>query len=414
MKKIPALEGAFCIIGPWIFVSAFRESGLIVFRTVSTNLLVFLSFIVLTSFVFYLIGWVLASQIKSCVVIDEVGQSKGELSLIYVASIFYFVLMLYDFFVNKGGSIFAITDIREEDNLIGSRMSVFGGVIALLSAAPYMLLSILHFAKSRLAPRKLRILTWLGIAGIGSGFLSGGRNAFLIGITILSLQYILFRNQGVVVKVEKSRWHLYLVFIVAVVFSLYLFAEREMRQGVNAQQILNVFSIKWGVDVALIDGDGVLKNILYAILVILIFYFTHAPSYIDEYFVQDIVPYLHGAYNFPIPAKMIEILLGVQAFSIVESKLLLSGVYLTLPGSLYLDFGYFGASLVVALLALVTGVLYRSRKSLKFSGMLFLSYLLSIWILAPLYSVFGISNGFSFLFLLGLLLIRKSLIVAAK
>jgi hypothetical protein len=406
--------GVLYIIGPWIIVSALRGSGLINFKAVSSDLIAFMIINGVISVVFYSIGYIVSSRIKIIKQDKNISLAKGEISLIVTATLVFVVLMMYDFYINKEGTIFSITAIREQDNLIGSRMSVLGGVIALFSAAPYLLLCVLHFGKSKLKLRNQRVLTSMALIGIITGFLTGGRNAFLIGITILIIQYTLYGRQSKEGKVKSFGLSLYVFIIVAVTFSMYLFAEREMSQGSNAYKILEIFSINWGVELKNINFEGEFENILYSIFVIFIFYFTHAPSYFDQYFVQNVQPFLYGAYNFPIPAKLIEVVLGVKAFTGVEDELLLPGVYLTLPGSLYIDFGYLGACVIVAFLSLVTGALYQARKKLKYLEALLLSYLLTIWTLAPIYSVVGISNGFSFMFLLSLLMASRILIISVK
>jgi hypothetical protein len=68
----------------------------------------------------------------------------------------------------------------------------------------------------------------------------------------------------------------------------------------------------------------------------------------------------------------------------------------------------------MAILGATAGYLYSIRRRLRFMGLLMLSYFLAVFILSPLYSVFGISNGFSFLVLIGVLVIRRILLLSAK
>jgi hypothetical protein len=97
----------------------------------------------------------------------------------------------------------------------------------------------------------------------------------------------------------------------------------------------------------LFEANGYTENVfigsIYAAITIFIFYLTHPLNYIDQYFIEGISPILLGAYNFPIPSKIIDIFFSYDISSGVSKELLVPGVYLTLPGSLYVDFGYFGA-----------------------------------------------------------------------
>jgi len=308
-------------------------------------------------------------------------------------------MVSFDFFYIKGGSLNEITNVREEDNLTGARMSSLGGVIAMASAAPFILLSKIRYdlVKNRL--KGSVALQLLAILGVLASFLSGGRNAFLIGICVYLCQSFILRQK--LHSTKRSKNGIISIFILAgVLFSFFIFLDRELNQGVDLQGLVQIFAVKWNVDIAELRIESAIVNAVYAALTMLIFYITHAPNYFDQYLVSGASPLLLGIYNNPIPAKIIDVVFGTGLFEAISSKLLLSGVYLTFPGSLYLDFGYAGSITASFFIGAMTGRSLRKFSLDSFVSIQVACLLLSIWLLSPLYSVIGISNGFSFVVLL--------------
>lgn len=409
MKLRSGSHWLYFIGAPWACVALLRNSGVIQYGDLSRDLGQFLGFFLTLAVLFYCLGLLIGRQtIAGRSARPAVSNSDVSTTTIFCA--LYIGLTWIDFFVVKGGSIFAITEIREEDNLTGSRMSVLGGVMALISAAPYVLMALILFVNKNGGLLTSKKPTMLATLGIATSFLSGGRNAFLIGATVIALQHLLVQDARPTKQLNRRGVLLAALMGLCVAFSLYIFVERETRQGVDTKHILHYFSVKWGVDVAQLDTDHPLANVAYSILAITAFYFSHALSFLDQYFTSNISPSFFGSYNFPILAKAVEIVFSVETFSAVHKGLLLPGVYLTLPGSLFVDFGYSGSIFFGSILALLTGFLYAQRRRLGFFGLLFTCFLLATWILAPLYSLFGISNGFSFIAIVMFMAAKKTLI----
>lgn len=415
MKISDSLHWAYFLLVPWAGILLLRGSGLIGFAPLSAELWIFLGSFILFSGGALSLGVIGGRSVRAVLAKRQPLASYGDLFLLTALAAVYICTFSFDFFVIKGGTFSTITSIREQDNLAGPRMSVLGGVIALTSAAPYMLLGLLIYSRETGRGVATRLLAFLSLVGIAASFLSGGRNSFLIGMTVVTVQYVLTRGKLSGLRLSGyGRTALYLFMTSCVVYSLYIFVERELHQGVSPGSILTNFSEKYSVPFAELQSGILFLDMFYASISILIYYFTHPLNYLDHYFTSMVSPLFMGAYNFPVAAKGLEVVLGNSAYSNLEVGLLLPGVYLTLPGSLYLDFGYFGGLLAASGLGLITGVLYACRNQLGFAAKLFLSLLIATWLLSPLYSAFGISNGFSFIFIVALLQGRRCILTAIK
>lgn len=415
MKISDSLHWAYFLLVPWIGILLLRGSGLIGFSPISVELWLFLGCFVIFSISALTLGIFAGRSVRTVLGKRQPLAAYGDLLLLVGLTAVYISTLSFDFFVTKGGTLSTITSIREQDNLAGPRMSMLGGVIALTSAAPYMLLGFLIFSLETGRRVAAKYFAVLAVFGIAVSFLTGGRNPFLIGMTVVTVQYVLTRGKLSGFRLSGyGRVALYLFLASCVAYSLYIFLERELNQGVSSSDLIWNFSQKWDVPIKEYDFGFAPADNLYSTLLILLFYFAHPLSYLDDYFTSMTSPIFMGAYNFPVVAKALEVLLGNSAYSNLEVGLLLPGVYLTLPGSLYLDFGYFGGLFTASGLGLLTGVLYACRNQLGFAAKLFLSLLIATWLLSPLYSVFGISNGFSFIVILALLQGRRFILTAVK
>ena len=406
--RVGYFYGLFFLFAPWFIAFSLRELGSINFQSVSLSFILFILLFLISGAAGYIFGCFRIKLNQKITAKREKNYLNLEFNLIILLSVMYTILMFVDFFIFKGGTLSSITLIREEDNLVGSRMSFLGGLIAITSAAPFVLLCKIRHEQTTYNRSRGVLVIFLAVIGIAASFLSGGRNAFLIGMTIYFIQgFILKRFQipGVVKKNMVTK----LLILAGILFSFYLFVDRELNQGVDVNQLLAVFAVKWDVQIDEIQTSNIFFGAIYAAITIFIFYLTHALSFIDQYFTENVFPSLMGAYNFPIPSKVIDIFFGSDISSSVSGKLLVPGVYLTLPGSLYVDFGYFGAMALGFLIGVATGCACRLRTIESFLRVQLAGFMISMWLLAPLYSIIGISNGLSFLTIIFFLFLIKSI-----
>lgn len=415
MRISDSLHWAYFLLVPWAGILLLRGSGIIDFAPLSVELWLFIGSFAIFSGCALTLGVFAGRSARAVLEKRQPMASYGDLLLLTALTLTYISTFSFDFFVVKGGTLSTITSVREQDNLTGARMSALGGVIALTSAAPYMLFSFLIYSLETGRRTPSRVLSSLALLGITASFLSGGRNSFLIGMTVIAAQYVL-TSKKIARSKPKGRGRIALLtfFLSCAAYSLYIFIDRELHQGVLPSEVLSNFSEKYSVRFAEIDSGFLPLDLLYAAFSILLYYFTHPLNYLDHYFASMTSPLFMGAYNFPVVAKAVDVTLGTHSFSKLEDGLLLPGVYLTLPGSLYIDFGYFGALAIASCLGLATGCLYACRNQIGLAAKQLLAVLVATWLLSPLYSVFGISNGFSFFFILALLQVRRCIFTATN
>ena len=390
------------LIFPWILVFSLREWGPITYPAISEALATFIALFLFVAAVGYSIGSLGLVARHRAPSPSHQATAEANDNAILILSLLYIILSLVDFFIIKAGTLTTLTQIREQDNITGSRMSVLGGVVALTSAAPYIYLCKLSYGRV-IHRRKRSLLTSFVVAiGITASFLSGGRNAFVIGMTVFFVQRLILARYFTFDRDERKNIRRLLI-IGGILYSFYLFLERELAQGIDLNQLLFVFAAKWDVKITEVSFGNEVLDSIYASLMIFLFYLTHATDYIDQYFNSNSSPFLLGAYNFPVVSKLIDVVAESQIFSGIPNSLLVPGVYLTLPGSLYIDFGYFGALVSSLFLGVLTGLSSRNSFSNSFLKMQFSCFMACLWLLAPIYSIIGISNGFSFMIIIALL-----------
>ena len=404
----------FTLLAPWLFVFSLRAMGPIRYEDISELFLLFLLCFIFFTLLGYIIGASrLNSQtrIKTILKKNQHGENiRREIDIVTILTLLYVTLAHIDFFFLKGGTLSTITIVRESDNITGSRMSILGGVISVASAAPFILLCMLKHQRVLSNQSESKFKLTLALGGIATSFLSGGRNGFLIGMVIYFFHGFLLKKFYADKKYNKKNRNDYTAkfFICAgILFSFFLFSSRELNQGIDSNQLLSFFAIKWNVRIDEYNTNNIFFEVVYATVTIFIFYLTHALNFIDQYTIDNFSPILMGAYNFPVPSKIIDVLFSTTISSNVSNELLVPGVYLTLPGSLYVDLGYFGTIFAGFLGGIITGLANKIPTRKIFLQLQLLSFMTCTWVLAPLYFTIGISNGFSFIVIMIFLLIRS-------
>jgi len=308
-------------------------------------------------------------------------------------------------FLIKGATFSEIVELRERENQAGPRDSLIGAVIALLSGAPPLLFAISLLQAD--ISRRGRIAINCNVAiGFFAMFLSGGRNPFFIGLLFILVFRYFFASGRPLLNVGGRRTFFIFGAIAiasAIGYSMYLFIERAAFTGVALDEMISVFSLNYGLTIASFETENELLRSLYTIYVFLTFYVTHALNYISDYFAGEYSPVLMGAYTFPQLARLVDVVLGTALFSNSREALLVNGAYLSLPGSLYLDFGMAGATTVGVVVSFVFGALIAKLARIRLIGKVVLAYLVVAFLFSPIYGVFGMANGFSMIFLIFLL-----------
>ncbi len=399
------------IVGPWCFVFVVRFFGPITYPQVSMELLFFLVICVAIKYFAFCLGFFLLSTFNQSVV--QVSNLSGRCSnemgsvfprvrlMVLCLAVTYLLVSLFDFFFVKGAALSMIVEQREAEHLTGPRNSLIGAIGALLSGGPPMLLAIMIFSRFQSFPLNFSVYIVIAL-GFASMFLSGGRNAFFISAAFVFFCYVFFSaySAKMLIKPSVTRFFALLFFLYCMYFSMRMFLDRFEAQGFEIGFMLQYLELEYGVKVFRFDYDGALFVAAYSALVYLSFYITHAFTYLNDYFVAAYSPYMGGGYNFPQLARLIDVAFGSNFFEGGRERMLLVGVYLTLPGSLYLDFGVVGSLVFSSLIGLCCGYLARNLARLALYQKLWLAYIAVALVFSPIYSIFGMANGFSMIFIL--------------
>ncbi len=406
-------KGLFVILLPWLIVFSARIFGPVTFGSLSGSVLIFVATCLIVSAMFYAAGYaVVKNKVSRWPEIRPYKPSGGVVFHRVYSAFFFFTLLFalisfYDFLVVKAGVLSEIVAMRESEHLSGPRNSLIGAIGTLLSGAPVLFFALVLSRKN--ISRVKKYATYGAIfLGFASMFLTGGRNAFFIGLVFVFAYYLFFIKVPVLEGISDAKPHLFgkfillLVITLGVYYSLNIFFERFEHQGLNSQKALDHLSHDYNVSIAEISClyTNSLCEKLYPIFVYLIYYGTHALNYIDAYFLIDESPMFLGAYNFSVISRMADITLSINSFEHVRSQLLVVGVYLSLPGSLFLDFGYIGTIVVMAFMSFWFGYFIKNVKSLALYQKMFASYFTVLFIFSPVYSALGMANGFSLIFLM--------------
>jgi len=348
---------------------------------------------------------------KKSVVVDFVPY-KGNANaygrfyfLTLVFSTIYLVLIVIDKILIGGVLSVGITEARYAAMAEGPRNSVVGALHYFLAGAPAILACLL--LTRRVRGGRMDIFAWcIAVAGFGSFFLSGGRNSFVIGVVFvlfyIALERAKFRQAGDRETLKIPRW-LKISVVLGACYVIYLFVERAQIRGTDMAGAMRLLSENYDVEIFTPSWLSGFLLQLYYCLAYLVFYLTHAPTYVSQYMEVGYSPMLMGEYGFLIIFRVFDILVGggmVDSFG----RLLIAGVYLTFPGTLYVDFGWVGVALSAFLLAIitvymVTVALWKSNGA----GLMAASLCLTIVALSPIFSGLSVGNGMSLLVLLPVL-----------
>jgi hypothetical protein len=316
----------------------------------------------------------------------------------------YLVAVLVDKIFLENVFSLGITETRYAAMANGPRNSLLGAVHYFLAGAPVLLACLLLSRRSR---SLVDILLWLiVIVCFGSFFLSGGRNSFVVGCIFVFFYFVLekinFRLRGGT-QLRKFGFPLWLktLSVVGVCYVMYLFVERAEIRGMNLEGAVSALGENYNVGVFIPSflPDALLQ--VYYCLVFVAFYVTHSLSYLSAYFDIDYFPMTMGGYSFSIVFRVIDSLAGTTYVTDAFERLLVAGVYLTLPGSIFVDFGFVGVLLMSMGLAwLSVWCVTRAIWLGNGNRMMLASLCLTLIALSPVFSALSVGNGFSIMILL--------------
>jgi len=310
---------------------------------------------------------------------------------------FYLSIIVYDFLIKGAVLEYGITVYREMLTLEGRRNSMLGFLNIFFSGMPIIGASlVLLYDKTEIGNKKFYILAFFSYLGIFSFFLSGGRNLFVISLLILFFVYLLKDDKF---KINIKNNFLYkiiflVIILIGIFYVLYLFIERaELRNLTVLDTALNLEK-DFGVTIIISPFDNQLISSFYYILVMLCFYLTHSFSLFSEYLFEGFSNYTYGVNTFPMVTMLIDKLFETTIYSDGINKLLLNGVYLSMIGRFYIDFGTFGVFILAFLLGIISVWGLSKSKNRNILFVVFSATILTSIFLMPMYNILS-GTGFS-------------------
>lgn len=327
-------------------------------------------------------------------------------SFIFVLAFLFPIINGVDFFIIKGASLHEIVKLREMENLRGGRGSIIGALVTFLSATPPIAMALVLLSPP--AKKRHKLVVWVALVlGFGCMFLTGGRNAFFLSILFV----FIFASTNYKAVISNLPLHTRIgvggLVVCGIVYSLYLFVARFTISGFSDEYMITYLSFFYGVEVEPMSSDNEFSAQAYSIWVWFVYYLCHPLGFIQEYFSIGYEPNTLGAYSFSVYARVIDVLFGTSYFIDAQNSLLTKGVYLTLPGSLYVDYGYRGSLVIIGFIGILLGSLSARKPALNIVGKLWMSYIILLFVFSPFYNAFSIGNGISFLTLLLIITLFK-------
>ncbi|WP_308367616.1 oligosaccharide repeat unit polymerase [Microbulbifer sp. TB1203] len=395
---------------PWLAFIVLRYLGPVTYPSVDGFSFLFLAIFMLPFFLllpFLLVSKkVVVREVSGVWVSNPLAEGRGFSVVILLVFIYFFAVVL-DKIVLSNVLTVGITEARYAAMVDGPRGSLLGAVHYLLAGAP-VLLACLLLSRSRWQKGGvLEFCLWvLVVVCFASFFLSGGRNSYVVGVVFILFYFSLEKKRSVGGEGSEGgrnlRFPLWIkVFSVfGFFYVLYIFVERAEIRGTNLEGAVFALAKNYNVDVVVPEWiPGAFLQIYYCFL-FLVFYVTHSLSYLSSYFELGYSPNIGGGYSFSVVFRIIDVLFGTSYVPDALDQLIIPGVYLTLPGTMYVDFGLFGAFLAGILLAFLS-LVYVSR-ALRRGGWSLLAgaYLLTLLALSPIFSITNVGNGFSTLMII--------------
>lgn len=399
------------LILPWLLVFILREFGPIGFRSVPIQV-----YIIIALFLFFCafgaygyLGMRGRKQIK----ISQITVFRDNSNAIYIFTLMTFVFLValsIDSIVYRGALTTGVSVARIEGQIDGLRGSLLGALHTLLSSAPVVLACLLIWHSQRKLPVAHAFKIWfLVFLSIAAYFFTGGRNPFFIAIgyifcfycvtrLLLGLKIVYFSRIS-----AKKFIRLILIFLllnVSFLYSLYLFSTRFEFFGESLDMAVARLVVEQSVDVVIFDASGLLGQFK-AALIFVVYYITHPFIFFGQYFEYNVSPKFMGSYSFGLFAMILDRLAGTSHFYDTQMGQLQSGVYLSLTGSLFVDFGIIGLLICGVMIGTFAGWLIRAAASKKrIEDVLLLSYIFLLLLFAPVYSITNISQGPALLLML--------------
>jgi len=414
---------AFVLIVSWAGVLLIRQFSLITFESISFSTSVYLFFFFLCFLAGTLIGPLFLAKVAYTgrPVFSE-KQVEAKANWLIFLSLISVMLLTFKFFTLLGDMSFSLADITDLRLSRGrdageAKGTMISGILGMaMSGFPVVAYIFREYFSRELSPRKNKQLYVVFLLGIFVSFLSGGRFAAAIALLIVFIVFLLKKNvvsydaERSISKTKKTsikkkkkggffskllKFSLYA--IILYIFSI-IFINRAIGDDENFKILLNVLShnfdgisVPWGHKAFLQEYPILIP--LYFVISLFQYYIGHA---IYQFDVLLSAPYPSNApywlqYQFYLYTSLFnKVGFGFMTIQEILSEIENPGVYLTLPGAFFLDFGYWGSCVTIFLVSLL-GSFYWVRfvKQKKFFDFYISILFLVLILFSPIVAITG-------------------------
>ena len=386
------------------FVFTLREFGGIDYPELSGETVIFYILQLLIFSICFIVSFFLSRPWPAAQYDSQTHEwlNKKVNKLYYISLFFSSIWLIFaclDSYSNIAALSQGITQARF--NSIGSEIEgSFSGIIKHFTLGfPVVIAVISIIYREFLSKNKKRISSCIFIISILFGFIDGGRNPAFISLAMLFFAYLLSRSKQIIVGNKLLIRTKLLLFVgILLVFTIFItfFIERADLRGRDAYSEIDNIAYGFGEGGWVTEVNNPTPPL--QIYTMFNFYITHAINEVNFAIERKDGPF-YGALSFYLPAALLR-KFGVEIPNIntLVSSLNKQGAYLGLQGSMYLDFGYYGAILIYGLIGTLSGFLYKKIKT----GINPTTDLVGVWVLVMIalsyfYPIFSVGNGFSIL-----------------
>lgn len=407
---------AFFLFGPWIITFFLRDFGPLRYQPLDSTVYM----IVWAYLFFYIFGFFLAKPLlkKNGTNNITTNQDSDKLNLNYcnvllVLTFIYICASIVDFVFYKSILQVGVTAARFHAESSEIRSSFLGAVHTILFSSPVLLACATMHRSSLTIDRKFSYTSWsLVFLSIFVFMLSGGRNAFFIAISYIAIYKVLLYRIKIkklthahsTTKQNPKKLFIFtsgLVAIVGIVYSLYLFIDRIKYTNSTFESTISKIESNLNLVYAWDLPNSYFFEIFLLPLIMVDLYITHGLSFLEVLLKVD-TPLSFGAYSFSFFTMIYDKIIGDIGATQVNN--IATGSYVTMLGSIYIDFGIAGVFVFSVILGILTAFLdFSYRKKMGFLNLAAFTYILVLLLFSPLYIITNIASGPSYLILLTIL-----------
>lgn len=377
----------FIFIIAWLGVFGVREVAFLNFHSASTNTSLYITFFLVIFLLGYISGLIVSRNFKENGLLQYSLRSvNAKADWLIIFSAIGILLALFKFFSLLGGFSFGLSDItelrfargRDSDFVKGQS---FHGVLAMIfSGFPIIAYIFKEFFYKEVTNRRKKAINIVFLLSIFVSLLSGGRWAAATSIVVVyfmsKIKKISASKDGNLVGKSGSvasvrylfSWFFKFVILILIVYIFGLMFMHRVAAYGDGAVLIDVLNNNFsGVNVPLEHEQFLLKNTflipIYYVISLFQYYIAHGIYQLDVLVTADYpnnAPYLFTYQYYLFVMVFNKLGLGLMTVDQILAEIPNPGVYFTLAGAYYLDFGFWGSG-VAGFVTSMLGAIFWTR-----------------------------------------------------